>query len=99
MEQQDDATPSDPLSVDALSDPLGVTAPYDPSPGIVVTSRTPHQSTSTEKLDDQVESAGAEWEAYRISIMQRFTSNDTIKVSSVRIKQSCLSSMFIKCYN
>ena len=103
MEQQDDATPSDPLSVNALPDPLGVTAAYDPllagSPGIVVTSRTSHQSTSTEKLDNEVESAGDEWEAYRISIMQRFTSNDTIRVLSVRIKQCCLSSMLIKCYS
>lgn len=91
MEQHNDGIPSDPLS-----DPLGVTAAIDPlmadSPSVALPVKALHRSESTENLDDPAVVAAVEWESYRASIMQRFTSNDTIKVSSVREKSCCLSS-------
>jgi hypothetical protein len=85
MEQHDDDILSDPLS-----DALGVTAAIDPStadsPSVAPTVKALDRSESTENLDDPAVLAAVEWESYRASIMQRFTSNDTIKVSSVREK-------------
>lgn len=48
-------------------------------------SHTPRSSRRTEKSasDERAEAAAAEWDGYKASIMQRFTSSGTIKVSIV----------------
>lgn len=72
--------------VDDLLDPLRAIAVRDPllpnSTPAGLLPRLSHQSASKGKLDEQAEAAAAEWEAHRVSILHRFTSSDTIKVSA-----------------
>lgn len=57
----------DPLSIDLMSDAF---------------SRSFRRLTSKGSLEKQAEAAAADWDAYKTSMIQRFTTSDTIKVSA-----------------
>eukprot|EP00250_Pteridium_aquilinum_P035393 c9320_g1_i1 orf=620-3430(-) len=67
----------DPLRAVSVQDPLSIN-----SAPAAVQERPSYQPVSKVKLDDQAKAAAIEWEAHRLSILHRFTSSDTIKVSA-----------------
>jgi hypothetical protein len=70
------------LGMSSMRDPLSNPLSREKS-----LSATPRSSRRTAKSasDERAEAAAAEWDGYKASIMQRFTSSGTITVSSVSV--------------
>lgn len=70
-----------------FEDPLGVLSSQDSLPTEDTVKYIPRLSRRITKgaSDERAEAAAAEWDAYKLSIMQRFTSTGTITVSAVRV--------------
>lgn len=78
----DDIIPDPLRAISAQGSLLSTPAPT------VAQERLSPLSVSKGKLDEQAKAAATEWEAHRATILHRFTSSDTIKVSPVRSNKS-----------
>ncbi|BBN15294.1 VPS35 endosomal protein-sorting factor-like [Marchantia polymorpha subsp. ruderalis] len=82
-EEKNEKASEDPLEV-TFEDPLGVLSSQDSLPTEDTVKYIPRLSRRITKgaSDERAEAAAAEWDAYKLSIMQRFTSTGTITVSA-----------------
>ncbi|KAL2620467.1 hypothetical protein R1flu_000672 [Riccia fluitans] len=93
QDEESKETFEDPLGSAAFEDPLGITSMQDPLGALSLQDYPSADDTIkfTPKLskrigkhssDERAEAAAAEWDAYKLTIMQRFTSTGTITVSA-----------------